>query len=200
MTAMIFLKLASRKLRLPKMCRYTREDTRDGFFISSEEYRLMEEKLSPMDAYLSPEDICLPSFDSGFWVAVRNKLRMSTAGILDLQEPSVSLGGADKAGATTSQTLAKGVDDEIVRLDLTDASSSDAEHSVASTMDAGLDASLCLGRLQRMLKDCVENWTKNGSQPLSPSPGTEALSELETDMELTLRRLRTYLGTITKED
>ncbi|ODA79643.1 hypothetical protein RJ55_05237 [Drechmeria coniospora] len=74
MAAIVFLKLSCRRLRLHKR--------------AEAEYRSGHAKrLSPMDQFVEGEAIQIPSFESDFFAPVRNKLRMSTAGILDLQVP-----------------------------------------------------------------------------------------------------------------
>lgn len=48
---------------------------------------LVDDKLSPMDQFCEGEAIRIPRLESDFFAPVRNRLRMSTAGILDLQAP-----------------------------------------------------------------------------------------------------------------
>ena len=48
-------------------------------------YSLVDDQKSAMDKFLDGDDICLLNFESDFFAPVRNKLRMSTAGILNLE-------------------------------------------------------------------------------------------------------------------
>lgn len=111
MTAIVFLKLSCRKLRVPKLYsegtnellseendevdsegseelnfETSEEETpaHAEAFMSEEETRIVEKHLSHLDRYLPAEDIRLPGFQDAFWILVKNKLRMSTAGIVDL--------------------------------------------------------------------------------------------------------------------
>lgn len=48
-------------------------------------YSLVDDQMSAMDKFLEGDDVRLPSLESDFFAPVRNKLRMSTAGILSLE-------------------------------------------------------------------------------------------------------------------
>lgn len=111
MTAMVFLKLSCRKLRILKLysegkhkllSEGSQEVDSEGSeelnsetsteetpaqveaFMSDEETRIVEEHMSNLDQYLPADDIRLPDFQDALWILVKNKLRMSTAGIVDL--------------------------------------------------------------------------------------------------------------------
>ena len=88
MTAVVFLKLSTRQLMLQEKEFQTAScETRDG------ENRWQRRWLDDPDRHdpyvLSqgdPEGSRLPGFDTGFFEPVRNRLRMSFAGILKLEE------------------------------------------------------------------------------------------------------------------
>ena len=88
MTATIFLKLAIRQMHLQQnsMELQGRKDTSQGNNWESQWLEDPEKGDQYLQSLHSPHSSPLPSFDCSFFEPVRNKLRMSSAGILDLEK------------------------------------------------------------------------------------------------------------------
>ena len=86
MIATVFLKLACKKLRLTKMhpTRWPSEGRLEGMlFLCRQDAEGMERTHKPSDKNLS-EEVHLPGPHNALFDVVRNKLRLSTTGTLNL--------------------------------------------------------------------------------------------------------------------
>lgn len=78
----VFLKMACGKLRTTRWVTRSQNDVVDPErFMTAAEHQMTRKPCSPADKNVRFE---LPEFDNKFWLSIRNKLCMSTAGILDL--------------------------------------------------------------------------------------------------------------------
>ncbi|PHH82104.1 hypothetical protein CDD82_6990 [Ophiocordyceps australis] len=83
MTAVVFLKTACKRMRLQRRAKADSNQARQ-LLDSQSWHSLVDGKLCAADKFLKGHEIRLPVFDSPFWAPVRNRLRLSTAGIIDL--------------------------------------------------------------------------------------------------------------------
>ncbi|KAJ6446444.1 CAF1 family ribonuclease domain-containing protein [Purpureocillium lavendulum] len=126
MTAVVFLKLCCRRTRVVKRAlaakRAGQQTATDPFAMltATSWVDVVDDQLSAMDKFLKGDDIVIPSFDGDFFMLVRNRLRMSCAGVLVLnhvpptipsprkRKPSSMAAAAAAAAAASSATAAAG--------------------------------------------------------------------------------------------
>ncbi|GJN77456.1 hypothetical protein PLIIFM63780_000947 [Purpureocillium lilacinum] len=88
---MVFLKLCCKRCRVVKRALAARDagvqHAKDpGDILASTSWLgIVDDQLSAMDRYLYGDEIRIPAFDGEFFRSVRNRLRMSTAGVLVLR-------------------------------------------------------------------------------------------------------------------
>ncbi|PHH63963.1 hypothetical protein CDD81_5182 [Ophiocordyceps australis] len=83
MTAVVFVKTACKRMRLQR--RLQPDSAQARHLLDRQSWHsLVDEKLCATDKFLKGHEIRLPDFESDFWAPVRNRLRLSTAGIIDL--------------------------------------------------------------------------------------------------------------------
>ncbi|UNI14289.1 Poly(A)-specific ribonuclease [Purpureocillium takamizusanense] len=110
MTAVVFLKLCCKRCRVMRRALGARDrgvpNAMDPADILQNKswLSIVDGQLSAMDKYLSGDEIRIPEFDGEFFRSVRNKVRMSTAGVLFLStyRPTITAPKKSSAGGRGS--------------------------------------------------------------------------------------------------